>query len=241
MSKTPVPVLLAQGLIEGTPPDNSEPPFNPYGDPDPDPGSDPQAQCQAVYGWVANTVSYQDGICVCTIGQAEAIACAQINSSFLTDQLCVPNYWSAGVLYWSVWNPHEAQCGCPAWATTGASGQLECISTPYTDFWINCSPEAMLRGQCTWNVNKTLGLPDNKAMTDPTQIVSDVVLGATGFVGTALVIALIVMGVKYVSWGMSESSTWNLKGNMKKLLIWLLLVVWSFTIIRVIQYIARGF
>ena len=199
--------------------------------------------CIADYGILTNIISYDPelGGCMCKIGSWETQACASITNQDITQALCAPQYGSSDVISGSVWNPTQRQCVCSAWTMTWANGALVCIATPYDDFGINCSPSAILRGECTWNVNKTLGLPDNKWMTNPTQIVSDLVLGATWFVGTALVIALIVMGVKYVAGGVSESAAWDLKANMKKLLIGLLLVVWSFTIIRLIQYIARGF
>jgi hypothetical protein len=69
----------------------------------------------------------------------------------------------------------------------------------------------------------------------------DVVLAATSFIGTLIMIALVVMGVKYVQWWFDESATGDLKGNIKKLLIWLFLVIGSYTIIRLVQYVARGY
>lgn len=41
--------------------------------------------------------------------------------------------------------------------------------------------------------------------------------------------------------GMDENSTGDLKGNIKKLLIGLGLVIGSYTIIRIVQYIAKGY
>lgn len=200
-------------------------------------------QCIATYAWVANTIEYDSeaGVCMCTISTAEPEPCAELNDQFLTQQLCVPKYWTEGVIEWSTRNSSQAACTCSAWAITWANDVLICLPSAYDDFGIHCSPSEIMRGECTWNVNKTLWLPDNKWMTNPTQIMSDLVLGVTGFVGTAMVIALVVMGIKYVAWGMNESSTWDLKWNIKKLLIWLLLIVGSFTIIRIVQYIARGF
>lgn len=129
-------------------------------------------------------------------------------------------------------------CACPAGVTDDG---LECIRNDYGTLGIQCSPSQMRNGTCSRNINKTLGIKESNTNANPTLFVQDLVLTATSFVGTLMVIALLVMGFKYVMGGMNESSTGDLKGNMKKLLIGLGLVIGSYTIIRLIQYVARGY
>lgn len=106
---------------------------------------------------------------------------------------------------------------------------------------IDCSPDKFRRGTCTFNYYKTLNIRTSNTSSNPTVFIQDLVLTATSFVGTMMVVALIVMWWKYVMGGMDESSTGDLKGNIKKLIIGLGLVIGSYTIIRIVQYIAKGF
>ena len=69
----------------------------------------------------------------------------------------------------------------------------------------------MRNGTCSWNINKTLRIKESNTSSTPTLFVQDIVLAATSFIGTLMVIALIVMGFKYVMGGMDESSTGDLK------------------------------
>lgn len=127
-------------------------------------------------------------------------------------------------------------CICPYWITT--DGKNECIYNAYGTMGIQCSPEQMKTGSCSRNINQTLGL--DKSRPNPTVFVQDLILAATSFVGTVMVIALIIMWWKYIQGGFDESSSGDLKKNIMKLLIGLGLIVGSYTIIRVIQYIAMG-
>lgn len=117
----------------------------------------------------------------------------------------------------------------------------ECLVNGTDNLGINCDATQLINGTCSRNINKTLGVRQSDTTPNPTVLLQDIVLAATSFVGTLIMIALIVMGVKYVKWWYDESSTGDLKGNIRKLLIWLFLVIGSYTIIRLIQYVARGY
>lgn len=158
--------------------------------------------------------------------------CDTLSQEYLTQQLCA-NHASWDVI-WSIW---QWACSCPAWITDDG----QCIRNNYGNLGIECSPDQMRNGTCSRNINKTLGIRSSETRSNPTLLVQDIVLTATSFIGTMMVIALLVMGFKYVMGGMDESSTGDLKWNIKKLLIWLGLVIGSYTIIRLIQYIARGY
>ncbi len=137
---------------------------------------------------------------------------------------------------WSVWI--DGQCKCK---NGMSSDKMECLRNGTDNLGINCDTTQLINGTCSRNINKTLGVRQSDTTPNPTVLLQDIVLSATSFVGTVIMIALIVMGIKYVKWWYDESSTGDLKGNIKKLLIWLLLVIGSYTIIRLIQYVARGY
>ena len=104
------------------------------------------------------------------------------------------------------------KCTCPAGVTdTGDNGTVECLRNDYGNLGIECSPAQLRNGTCSRNVNKTLGIKTSGTTSNPTLFVQDIVLTATSFVGTMLIIALLVMGWKYVMGGMDESSTGDLK------------------------------
>lgn len=144
----------------------------------------------------------------------------------------------------TVWNTGTQSCfqDCPNgyvqswWIDTN-----ECLINGTDNLGIECDSTQLINGTCSRNINKTLGVRQSDTTPNPTILLQDIVLSATSFVGTLIMIALIVMGVKYIKWWYDESSTGDLKGNIRKLLIWLFLVIGSYTIIRLIQYVARWY
>lgn len=139
-------------------------------------------------------------------------------------------------IYWLwVMTPNEDKADINTNSTSGST------DNGVSSLGINCNPDQFRRGTCTRNTNKTLNINTSNTSSNPTLFIQDLVLTATSFVGTMMVVALIVMWWKYVMGGMDESSTGDLKGNIKKLIIGLGLVIGSYTIIRIVQYIAKGF
>jgi len=61
------------------------------------------------------------------------------------------------------------------------------------------------------------------------------------FIGTLVTIALIVSGLMYIFAASSGKSPDNAKKGIVNSLIGLLIVVSSYVIIRLVQYIAKGF
>lgn len=67
----------------------------------------------------------------------------------------------------------------------------------------------------------------------------DVFLGATFFIGTMATLWLIISGMIMAFGGASEQQYEKGKNGMKYSIIGLLLVVFSYSIIRLVQYIAE--
>jgi len=145
---------------------------------------------------------------------------------------------------WKPWDSSKKECfkDCSNWyVEKDWVKQNECLVNGTDNLGINCNSTQLINGTCSRNINKTLGIRGSDTTPSPTILLQDIMLSATSFVGTVIMIALVVMGIKYVKWWYDESSTGDLKGNIKKLLIWLLLVIGSYNIIRLIQYVARGY
>lgn len=95
---------------------------------------------------------------------------------------------------------------------------------------------------CTLTINKTLQIKENLTEEQDTlgTVVQDVFLGATFFIGTIATISLIISGMMMVFWWASESQFEKGKTWFKYSLIGILLVVFSYSMIRLIEYIAQG-
>ena len=74
----------------------------------------------------------------------------------------------------------------------------ECLVNGTDNLGINCDATQLINGTCSININKTFGIRQSDTTPSPTILLQDIVLAATSFVGTLIMIALIVMGVKYV-------------------------------------------
>ncbi len=118
-------------------------------------------------------------------------------------------------------------------------------SNPTSIMGITCTEEMLRLGQCKLNVYDTLGIRKTvRNEGDPTSVglfVQDIVLSATFFIGTVVTIALIVSWLMYIFAAASGKDPANAKKGIVGALIGLLLVVSSYIIIRLIQYIAKGF
>ncbi len=107
--------------------------------------------------------------------------------------------------------------------------------------WIRMNDKCLLNWQCWFNIYQFLGLrqsiSDNNS---PELFVQDILLSATFFIGTIVTIAFIVSWLMFIFAGASGKSPDKAKAGIKNSLIGLLIVVSSYSIIRIVQYIAKG-
>ncbi len=108
---------------------------------------------------------------------------------------------------------------------------------------IECSPEQLRSGQCRFNIYQTLGIrQDANQDTSVGLFLQDIVLSMTFFIGTLVTIVIIIAWLMYI-WSAFSGNTW-LQDRAKKWLIGafigLLLVMGSYVIIRLVQFIVRG-
>lgn len=117
--------------------------------------------------------------------------------------------------------------------------------TPESYMGITCNEDLLVQGQCKLNIYDTLGIRKSvRNENDPTSVglfVQDVVLSATFFIGTVVTIALVVSGIMYIFAASSGKSPDAAKKGIIWSLIGLLIVVSSYVIIRLVQYIAKWF
>lgn len=105
--------------------------------------------------------------------------------------------------------------------------------------WINCNADQLRNGQCTFDVNETLNIRPWQEDTNVNDFVQDIVLSSTFFIWTVVAVGLIyswwLIVIAKDSWAAAK---W--KNGVKRSFIGLILVMFSYTIIRLVQYIARG-
>jgi len=151
---------------------------------------------------------------------------------------------------WGTYN--NDTCTCPNSKTYDATTKT-CITAiiPEVDtpanpvMGITCNEDLLVNGQCKLNIYDTLGIRKSvRNKGDPTSVglfVQDIVLSATFFIGTIVTIALVVSGIMYIMAASSWKSPDAAKKGIIGSLIGLLIVVSSYVIIRLVQYIAKWF
>lgn len=155
----------------------------------------------------------------------------------LTEECIIECNW------WNNWwcDPSKVYNITPTltWCCLGIVEDWQCI-TELPDLGIEMNTECLLNWQCSLNVYKVLWI--RKSNQNPTVwwLFQDVVLATTSFVWTVVVIALIVSGLIFAFGSISWKDTKKAKTIMIDCFIWLLLVMWSYTIIRLIQFLATA-
>lgn len=105
---------------------------------------------------------------------------------------------------------------------------------------IKMDDDCLLNGQCKFNIYQFLGI--RKSIADnnsPELFVQDILLSATFFIGTIVTIALIVSWLMFIFAGATWKDPSKAKSGIINSFIGLLIVVCSYSIIRVVQYIAK--
>lgn len=104
---------------------------------------------------------------------------------------------------------------------------------------IECSWKQLSNGQCSLDVNALVGKPPIAEDATVTVIAQDIILAATFIIPTVVVIGLMYSGWIYIT-AKDDSAASKGKNGIKRSFIWLILVMSAYTIIRLIQYIAKG-
>lgn len=122
--------------------------------------------------------------------------------------------------------------------TEGGSNEGESTKTD-SQQWVNVDKECLRNWQCSMNTYEVLGIRGwEKA--DSEWFVQDVILGSTFFIWTVVVIGLVVSWLMFVMAWYDEKKAEKWKEWLKYSLIGLVVVIFSYTIIKIIQNIAAG-
>lgn len=136
---------------------------------------------------------------------------------------------------------------CPEWFPNhdySACSENQTTTTPTTtssstQVWISCTKDQLLYGQCKLNVYDTLGIRKSDGDTSVGIFVQDIVLSATMFIGTIVTIAIVVSGLMFVfGWANPELQSKAKKGLINAI-IGLVIVMSSYFVIRLIQFIVK--
>lgn len=106
--------------------------------------------------------------------------------------------------------------------------------------WMTVNTRCLINWQCSMNLYELLWI--RRKDTSPTvmSLIQDVILAATTFVWTLMVIALVVSGLLFAIASISWKDTQRAKKIIIDCFVWLLLVMWSYTIVRLIQFLAMA-
>ena len=117
-----------------------------------------------------------------------------------------------------------------------------CIVNNYGNAWINMNSDCLINWQCSYNIYKTLGIRKSDQNPSVKSFAQDIVLAATTFIGTVIALILIISWVLYtVSAIRGDSHLADMaKKGITGSLVWLVLVVSSYAIVRLIQFVATA-
>ena len=138
---------------------------------------------------------------------------------------------------WHIYNLENWLQACCPWILDENGHCQESLS----QYWIDINTDCLLNWQCGLNVYKVLWI--RKSNENPTVmwLFQDITLASTTAILWTVIIVVII-----ISWLMFAfaSITWKDTKRAKTILIdafvWLLLVMWSYTIIRLIQFLATA-
>ncbi len=154
-------------------------------------------------------------------------------------------------IYWYKEACSDNTAACPWKAYTGAwwaskccDGTVlngNCIQNTYGKMWIEIDQDCLINGQCKFNIYKVLNIRKSDQDTISVKtFVQDVLLALTTFFGVLLTAIVVISWLFYVLTPLSEP----LKARAKKWLLawlsWLFLVIWSYAIVRFVQFLATG-
>lgn len=105
---------------------------------------------------------------------------------------------------------------------------------------IKLNSDCMAQWNCELNVYQLLQIREENPENNAKVFVQDAFLWATMFIGTLAVVGMLISGMLMVFGGGSESMYDKGKKGFKYSIIGLLLVILSYTLIRVVQYVAQG-
>lgn len=134
---------------------------------------------------------------------------------------------------WTQWNNQQNWNTQPSWNTQLTWNTIAGV-------WMTINTDCLIKWQCGMNLYELLWIRRRDTTPTVMSLIQDVILAATTFVWTVIVIALVVSGLLFAIASISWKDTKRAKTIMIDCFVWLLLVMWSYTIIRLIQFLAMA-
>lgn len=104
---------------------------------------------------------------------------------------------------------------------------------------IECDASQLKNWTCSFNAYEALDIKKWQQDTSVDAFAEDIVLSWTFFIGTVMAVGLMYSWRLYIM-SKDDWAAAKWKNGIKRSFIGLLLVIFSYTIIRLIQYVARG-
>ena len=114
------------------------------------------------------------------------------------------------------------------------------VTNTLASVWMTVNTRCLINWQCGMNLYELLWIRRKDTTPTVMSVIQDVILAATTFVWTLIVIALVVSGLLFAIASISWKDTQRAKKIIIDCFVWLLLVMWSYTIVRLIQFLAMA-
>lgn len=111
------------------------------------------------------------------------------------------------------------------------------------NYGINIDNDCLLDGSCQMSTYDAVKVKTDKSpskRSSAMHYLQDIILGATQFIGTIVVLALIISGMMYVFSSVDSGLKKKAKDGMKYALIGMVIVMLALVIIRFVQFLAKG-
>lgn len=180
-----------------------------------------------------------DSACACDSCPAPTCQTCLQNEAASTNSWSA-NGWSTNSWSTNSWNNNQTEVECTenSDCNNWICQDWVCVENHYWNAGINISTKCLLNGQCSMNIYETMWIRKSNPNPDVTTFAQDVILWATKFFGTVLTILFIVSWLSYVMAWFSGKAPDKAKKMMIWSIVWLLFITLSYTIIRLIQFIA---
>lgn len=157
-----------------------------------------------------------------TVTKEEYAAACSDNTAACPWKAYTDAWWASKCCDWSVLNGN-------------------CIQNTYGKMWIEIDQDCLINGQCKFNIYKVLNIRKSDQDTISVKtFAQDVLLALTTFFGVLLTAIVVISWLFYVLTPLSEPLKARAKKGLLAWLSWLFLVIWSYAIVRFVQFIATG-
>lgn len=104
--------------------------------------------------------------------------------------------------------------------------------------WIKCSQDQLRNWQCTFDAYKAIGIRADQPDTNVKTFIQDFAISSTFFIGTVVAVGLMYSWWLFIT-AKDDAAASKGKNGIKWSFIGIILVIFAYTIIRMVQYVAK--